>query len=107
MVPFAVEEQFYMIWPIVLVLFFGMRRRLRSVVPLLTVLIAVIAIRRAMMFYAGTPWLYLYIRTDTRADSLLVGALLAILWVRRKTPTRYLSIAACCAVPRSSHGVYV
>ena len=93
----AVEEQFYMIWPIVLVLFFGMRRRLRSVVPLLTVLIAVIAIRRAMMFYAGTPWLYLYIRTDTRADSLLVGALLAILWVRRKTPTRYLGIAACCA----------
>jgi peptidoglycan/LPS O-acetylase OafA/YrhL len=36
----------------------------------------------------------LYEHTDTRADSLLVGALLASLWVRRLTPTRGLRAAA-------------
>jgi peptidoglycan/LPS O-acetylase OafA/YrhL len=93
----AIEEQFYLVWPVLLALFFGMRQRLYSAVAVLTVAIVAIAIYRAVLYSDGTTWLYLYVRTDTRADSLLVGALLAILWVRRKTPTRYLGVAGCCA----------
>ena len=71
-----------------------MKRRLSWIVPALVVAILVIAVRRAVLYDHGMPWVHLYVRLDTRADSLLVGALLAILWIRRKTPTRFLGLAA-------------
>jgi peptidoglycan/LPS O-acetylase OafA/YrhL len=35
---------------------------------------------RAILFESGNPWLRLYLRTDTRADSLAIGSLLALLF---------------------------
>jgi peptidoglycan/LPS O-acetylase OafA/YrhL len=46
-----------------------------------------------VLFEHGVPVLTLYIRTSTRADSLLVGALLAALWTQRRTPTRGVAAA--------------
>ena len=44
---------------------------------------------------SGNGWsFYLFVRTDTRADSLLAGALLASLWVRGVTPRRGVDRAA-------------
>jgi peptidoglycan/LPS O-acetylase OafA/YrhL len=92
----SVEEQFYLIWPTLLVLFFGLRRRIAPVVMILVAGIVAVAVHRAMM-WDGSNWLPLFNRTDTRADSLLVGALLACLWVRCRTPEKGLVPAAWVA----------
>jgi len=93
----SVEEQFYLVWPAILILFLGIRRPAGYVATLLGVMIAVVAIRRAVLWEGGTGWLPLFNRTDTRIDSLLVGALLASLWVRGRTPTKGLAPAAWIA----------
>jgi len=94
----AVEEQFYLVWPVILVGLLGLRRSARTVTIVLVLAIVVIAVHRARLWGDGITWLELFVRTDTRADSLLVGALLASLWVRRATPTRGVNGAAWFAV---------
>lgn len=94
----AVEEQFYLIWPAVLVGLLGLRRSARTVTVVLGVAIVAIAVHRATLWGEGVTWLELFVRTDTRADSLLVGALLASLWIRGATPTRGVNVAAWFAV---------
>jgi peptidoglycan/LPS O-acetylase OafA/YrhL len=90
----AVEEQFYMVWPAVFILFFGLRRKLSIVTVVMTALIVVVLVHRLVLYQDGKPILYLYTRTSTRADALLVGALLAQLWVRGKIPKRGLTLVA-------------
>lgn len=75
----AVEEQFYLLWPAVLALALRHLKPVRHVIALLVTLIAAIALWRAYLWNLDTNWLFLYVRTDTRADSILVGALLAYL----------------------------
>ena len=78
----SIEEQFYLVWPAMLLLFLGIRRRTEVVVTVMVVAILAVAIHRAVMWHDGTNWLFLYLRTDTRAYLLLVGALLAQVWIR-------------------------
>ena len=94
----AVEEQFYMLWPLCLALFFGLRRRFTSTVLLMVGLIAVVAIRRAYLWNHGTSWIYLYTRLFTRADALLIGCLIAQFWVRGKLPKRGVQLAGWIAL---------
>jgi peptidoglycan/LPS O-acetylase OafA/YrhL len=96
----AVEEQFYLLWPLVLMLFLGIRHRTWVVVTIMIAAIAAVDIHRAVAYdhTSGIGLIRLYTRTDYRADSLLVGALLAQLWVRGKTPTRGLRTAAWIAL---------
>lgn len=75
----AVEEQFYLLWPALLALTLRNLKSVKYVVALLVTLIAFIALWRAYLWSLDTNWLFLYVRTDTRADSILVGALLAYL----------------------------
>jgi peptidoglycan/LPS O-acetylase OafA/YrhL len=94
----AVEEQFYLVWPVLLVGFLGLRYRASTVSAVLGLAILAIAVRRALLWEDGTPWLELFVRTDTRADALLVGALLASLWVRGVTPVRWVNPVAWAAL---------
>ena len=91
------EEQFYLIWPWVTIAALTIRTRLRTVVIVLLSAIAIIGIHRGLSYESGTPFWSLFVRTDTRADSLLWGCLLAHLWVRRKEPIRFVNIAAWIA----------
>ncbi len=75
----AVEEQFYLLWPAVLALALRNLKPVKYVIALLVTLIVSIALWRAYLWSSGTNWLFLYVRTDTRTDSILVGALLAYL----------------------------
>jgi peptidoglycan/LPS O-acetylase OafA/YrhL len=73
----AIEEQFYLVWPIVVLLVLMWARRLR---PLLWVCVAgavASCVEMLAMFRAGASLTRLYYGTDTRAQSLLVGAALA------------------------------
>ena len=97
----AVEEQFYLVWPLVMVGLIGLgRRRLPNVSRWLVLAAVVIAVVVGVLFYPGriatpeiTPNAYwgvgsrsiskmdtLYLSTVTRATGLLVGAAFAMLW---------------------------
>ena len=89
----AVEEQFYLVWPIVIALL-SVRARTRTVLLTLVPAILLVELRRAILWDHGVSTGRLLIGTDTRADTLLIGALLAHLWVRGELPKRGVSAAA-------------
>jgi peptidoglycan/LPS O-acetylase OafA/YrhL len=93
----AIEEQFYLLWPGIVIAFLGLRRRVNVVVAIVGTAIVVVTVYRAALWLQGKDWTEIYYRTDARADALLIGALLAILWVRGLTPRRGLSVAAWMA----------
>jgi peptidoglycan/LPS O-acetylase OafA/YrhL len=75
----AIEEQFYIVWP---VLMFATLRcwPSRRKLALLTLSIAILAAAwRAVLYLHGESWLLIYFRTDTRADALAIGALMALI----------------------------
>jgi peptidoglycan/LPS O-acetylase OafA/YrhL len=82
----AVEEQFYLLWPLALV---GLRAsRIRLDVTLVVLIFMVWLLRPILMLGFGVDEVYLYRALETRADHLLVGCLLAVLldqptWQRR------------------------
>jgi len=92
----SVEEQFYLVWPSVLVLvltFLPGARRNRAMQLALagTVLIEV---HRALMFmHGGYMWDRLYVSPDTHADGLLIGCALAFMVERWRPPRRVLGAA--------------
>ena len=88
----AVEEQFYVVWPLVLFALLWLRRP-ALIGTTITATIIAIAVHRAQLWHAPGSWFALYIRTDTRADSLLVGALAALLWDTRRLPRRGVATA--------------
>ena len=78
----AVEEQFYLLWPALMLVMLAATRKSR-----LLFLAALIAISAAL------PWFYwnggaggsrIYFGTDTRAVGLLAGAFCALVWHRRQ-----------------------
>ena len=73
------------------------RMRLRTVVIVLVVSMAVIDIHMAVIFHGLASWYADFIRTDTRAGSILMGCLLAHIWVRGREPKRYVTLAAWIA----------
>ncbi|MBI3748004.1 MAG: acyltransferase [Chloroflexi bacterium] len=90
----AIEEQFYLVWPLALsvVLLAGRRAGLA-----LTVAGAAgSAIWMALLFQPGTDPSRLYYGTDTRLTGLLLGAALAYLWVPVTAPAD----ASGAAIPR-------
>jgi peptidoglycan/LPS O-acetylase OafA/YrhL len=72
----AIEEQFYLLWP---VLFLALRRDLRRLTWCLAALIAAVWVHRAALHLAGVSPRYIYFALDTRLDHLLIGCLLAVL----------------------------
>jgi peptidoglycan/LPS O-acetylase OafA/YrhL len=79
----AVEEQFYLIWPIVLAVGLGLgatRLRRRRVLMVALVGAAASAVAMALMYTPGVDPSRVYFGTDTRATGLLCGAALAFLW---------------------------
>jgi len=73
----AVEEQFYLIWPIFFILLANIRRPL-AWVALFTVILTSIC-WRIYLINNDTPVVRIYNGLDTRADELLIGCALAFL----------------------------
>jgi peptidoglycan/LPS O-acetylase OafA/YrhL len=79
----AVEEQFYLIWPVVLAVGLGLgatRLRQRRVLMVAIVGAAASAVAMALLYTPGVDPSRIYFGTDTRATGLLCGAALAFLW---------------------------
>jgi peptidoglycan/LPS O-acetylase OafA/YrhL len=80
----AVEEQFYLLWP--LLLSFGLRYvpRRGRLAGLVLALAAASALAMALLYQPGTDPTRVYDGTDTRAFALLIGAALALVWPSRQ-----------------------
>ena len=70
----AVEEQYYLVWPFV-VLFCGARRLMHICVSL----VAIALLSRVLLLVAGAPELTTYVYTVCRMDALAIGAITAVL----------------------------
>ena len=89
----AIEEQFYLLWPLVLLVVLGLALRRHASPRLLAsglaVAVVAVAVWRAVL-RDSRPWTQVYFRTDARLDQLLVGALLAVAlhqgWVNTRKP---------------------
>jgi peptidoglycan/LPS O-acetylase OafA/YrhL len=91
----AIEEQFYLIWPALLVL--GILRFARTRQAVLFTIgggVVASALIRVFVWNWGSGYPAAYMRPDARADGLLIGALCAFLWRWEMVPTRWLSHAA-------------
>jgi peptidoglycan/LPS O-acetylase OafA/YrhL len=91
------EEQFYLIWPWLTIALLTIRVRLRTVVIVLLSMITFIAVRRYILYEDAHRWWSIFYETDTRADSILWGALFGHIWVRGRVPKRGLVVGGWLA----------
>lgn len=71
----GIEEQFYLLWPVLFLLLKSTRRRLRF---LIAAVLSIALYREALVFVLQRDQGYIYEAFDTRADHLLIGCLLAV-----------------------------
>lgn len=92
----AVEEQFYVIWPFVIITIKNVRKLLLiCIVTLLMIIMARLAIWHNRDLFPSYNWLFLF----TRVDGILIGSMLSIVYqknpqlVRKYTTILVLSLA--------------
>lgn len=93
----GVEEQFYLLWPAVFLLF---RNKLGALAKGLCVLIPLLWAYRILLVKVGVADAYIYTSFETRVDAIMVGCLLAIVLSTGAAPklikelrrTRYLPL---------------
>ena len=81
----AIEEQFYVVWPLVVVAAFRLARWRRALVALTVLGAAASAVEMALLYVPGGNPTRVYDGTDTRAFALLIGAALALLLPRARS----------------------
>lgn len=73
----SVEEQFYILWPLLLIALLKLRKT--RIVAVLLILIAVSVAWSAFLWQHQPNYLRMYFGSDTRANELLIGCLAALL----------------------------
>ncbi len=73
----SIEEQFYIVWPVLLLLLFKIKTNKKLICALIVVLALLSAADMALLYVPGDDPSRVYYGTDTRAFSLLIGAFLA------------------------------
>jgi peptidoglycan/LPS O-acetylase OafA/YrhL len=78
----SIEEQFYIIWSLVLFFAFAEKRSRRAIFTITLAAVAVVIVWRMARALNGTTADVLYYSTDTRIDALLIGcaASMAYMW---------------------------
>jgi len=100
----AIEEQYYAVWPLLVLALIKVRRgSLRLLLPASLAMLAASALLMALLFEPGRDPSRVYYGTDTRAQSLLVGAVLSMVLyrvgpVRGSIPRGILQVAALACV---------
>jgi peptidoglycan/LPS O-acetylase OafA/YrhL len=81
----GIEEQFYLLWPLLLLAVLAARQPLRRLLVICACAAVISAFAMALVYDAQGP-VRAYYGTDTRGGSLLIGAGLAALLVTRRHP---------------------
>ena len=84
----AIEEQFYLLWPLIVLGLLKLRRSIRALAILSFIGAVGSALEMAILYHAGTDPSRLYYGTDTRAQDLLIGATLAFVLGNREPARR-------------------
>ncbi len=92
----SIEEQFYLVWPLLVLGCLALKLRPRTIIAGLGLTIFAIIVHRNMLLNQAAYLTRLYYGTDTRADALLIGCLFALVpvtdvGVRTK---RWLNVAS-------------
>lgn len=80
----AVEEQFYLIWPVCLWLALRRGASTRALVTIAGAGVAAGTLWRAWLFHSGQGWSHVSLGSDTRGDALLLGCLAGTLVIRSR-----------------------
>ena len=85
----AVEEQFYLLWPLILLLLLRISKNNHFKLVLVTgILVALSSLWMAVLHSPDVDPLRVYYGTDTRAAGFLVGALLSMVWSPHRSTSR-------------------
>lgn len=92
----SIEEQFYLVWPLLVLGALALKLRRRALIAGLGLTILAVMLHRYRLSYDAVPLTRLYYGTDTRADALLVGCLIALLPITAigSRTKRWLNIAS-------------
>jgi peptidoglycan/LPS O-acetylase OafA/YrhL len=82
----AIEEQFYLVWPLLLAGLLALGVRIRTVLAVVLVAVAVVAVWRAHLWTGPADVGRVYYGPDTHSDGLLVGCALALVASRVPLP---------------------
>jgi len=80
----AIEEQFYLVWPWLLLIGIWVARRRWRLAALTLALALGSIVAMALLYHPGYDPTRVYEGTDTRAFALLIGAALAVVWPSRR-----------------------
>lgn len=80
----AQEEQFYLLWPLLLILL--LRRWPRAIIPVLVTLICASMLERTLMSVFSVSHFRIEFGPDTRADPILIGCLCGVLYATGRLP---------------------
>jgi len=82
----AVEEQFYLLWPVLLVLLLALTRTSRQRVQVALAVAGVSAVLMAVLHTPGEDATRVYYGTDTHLFGLMIGVALAFSWAAPRSP---------------------
>lgn len=89
----SIEEQFYVFWPLLLLILIRFVRRRGKLAAFILSGAAVSAIAMAIIYVPGADPSRVYYGTDTRAFAILIGAALAVVWPSWRLTDRISSLA--------------
>lgn len=97
----SVEEQFYLVWPPLLLLLLRLRTPRRAIVALVLALTAASAVFKVVGWRSVDDWSRFYFGSDGRADQLLIGGLVAMLlsWTRWPAQTWFRVVVRVLMLP--------
>ena len=98
----SIEEQFYLVWPLVVLGVLTLTRSLRTLLVLTVAGAAASAVAMAVLFDHGAGESRAYYGTDTRAQALLIGAALGIM-LAHPLPRRRTGQVTTTSLVRSFH----
>ena len=79
----AIEEQFYLVWPVVALLVLGIARRRERTLGIIAAVGAAVSLTLLWLTYSPIDTNRAYFSTDTRIGPTLLGATLAVVTARR------------------------
>lgn len=97
----AIEEQFYLVWPVLVLAVLYFTRSLKTLFMLAAMGVVASAVEMGIL-YSPAEITRLYYGTDTRAQDLLIGACLAvglIIWNERRSGIKWIPVTADSSAP--------